>query len=218
MYKPLRPPNSHHMKHLNPAACILFLCIAAQWYSSANAQIQPALYDSNPSIPPDAWRRMDTHGQVDPRIMRLQQQQAEEQKKSNLIAAKKNDYAPLLWQRVNQNAEWRYANGYPRAGIASAVADASHYMALRDIEGESTGRQWLQRRMSEIEATLRQQQNPNVLAIAYDTVVVGAALAGRGSQEKAPLGIGQAAGMSKAANSSASITVYHYDVLRALTQ
>lgn len=206
------------MKRLNPVTYILFFCITVQWHSRANAQIQPALYDSNPSIPPDAWQRMDTHGQVDPRIMRLQQQQAEEQEKSNLIAAKKNEYAPLLWQRVNQNPEWRYANGYPRAGIASAVADASHYMALRDIEGESTSRQWLQRRMSEIEATLRQQQNPNVLAIVHDTVVVGAALAGRGSQEKAPLGIGQAAGMNKAANSSASITVYHYDVLRVLTQ
>lgn len=169
-------------------------------------------------VPPEAWRSMDTHRQIDPRILRLQQEQAESQKRAQLLKAKKIEYSNLLWQRVNQNREWRARIGYSQVGITAAVADAAHYMALRDVEGQTIASRWLSAQISGIEELLRQQQNPNFIAAAHDTIVTASALAGRSSQMQSPQGVGQAASMNKASDSMSTATIYHYEVLRYLTQ
>ena len=194
------------------------VCVAATSVAvcqSAFAQFRPPPQPT--TVPPEAYRRMDTHSTIDPRILQAQEEARKAKEKAEKFEAKKWEHRRALSERINQNPQWRGLQGYPMVGLRMAQEDAAHYFALRDMESAATANQWLQFRKAQIQKAMQEEIKTQAIMVAHDTVVAAAA-AGAQAGGGTVANVGQAAKGGKTAQSLGTATSWHYDLLEKLTQ
>lgn len=123
--------------------------------------------------PPEAWRNMDTHSPVDPRILEHRMRAEEAAKRQKVLDDAKAKHRASLWEGVRKSRQYNPSD----PGVAMAVEDAAHYFALRQTESEDQAKAWLSARLSSLQEGYENLENrTHPVAVAHDTVIAVAAL------------------------------------------
>jgi hypothetical protein len=151
----------------SPRAWILLCTVTAM--TSAFAQYQglrgqnqsgQIRIDPNQPVPPEAWRNMDTHAPIDPRVHRLllekeaaAKRAAERQRKFQQAMAR---YNPSELRRASQAGLYV---GDPAVQVA--VSASAQYLALREVDGASAAVTWLSQFKTGLDQRIRAMETPN---------------------------------------------------------
>jgi hypothetical protein len=125
----------------------------------STAQQQGFRFEEQP-IPPEAWRNMDTHSPIDPRIHRHLQEKAEAERKAaerrHRLQQAMMQYNTVELRRAHQ---LRLSVGDPAVQVA--VSASVQYLALRDIDGAASASQWLGAFKQGLNQRIQAMENPN---------------------------------------------------------
>jgi len=128
--------------------------------------------------PPEAWRNMDTHSPIDPRILEFQRRSEEAARKRKVFDKEKATHRGILWARVRKSRAYNPTD----PGVAMAVEDAAHYFALSQTASRDKAKAWLDGRLSRLQTGCDKLKNKTKpIAVAHDTLIAAAAL-GAGAQ------------------------------------
>jgi len=152
------------------------------------------------TVPSDAYRRMDTRSQVDPRILEAQRRAQEQEQAKRQFDEVKKRYSTTLQQQIRSSHQ---------PGNGPALQDAAQYFAMAESDGKEKAVAWRNQRRSVLETEL-QRLKSQVLpkATAHDTVIAGAA---------ALAGTTGGGSMSKQTEQLISATEQHLNQFNALT-
>lgn len=195
-----------------------------------------SLYLQRPQpIPVDAYRRMDTHSQIDPRILQAQQEAKAAEEKARKIENRKWEYRRALRQQVNQSTQLRGFEGEALVAREQAQEDAAQYFTLREFEGSANAQQWLAYRKAEILKGVEAAQRAQGPIALYNTAKL---IAAAGAQAAGPeivasssrplaqeevdrlevQNVGQAAKLQNQVRAQKETGILHYDLLVKFTE